>query len=135
MDETDDVAGWVFGGLLVLTAIVAIGLIGWQTNWWFAAQNESRTTKVIRQSLGYQSNLGSEITSNIANVLSITTQVDEANGAEVGALKAQRFAVVGVVCGDAAQAASGTLDAEQQTFVQTNCEAGAVSPSSSYNSN
>ncbi len=128
------VLGGIGAGLLALVLVAAIVLGGWEAGWWFAGQNVNRQSHILRNSYANQQTLRDQITQNIGNVLSISSQIAESPGA-AAPLKAQRAAVVSIVCGDAAQVAGDPLNAEQAGFIAANCVAGSISPTSQYNVN
>lgn len=119
------------GTLAVVTVVAAIVLGGWLIGWWFARQNVNRESHILRNSYANQQTLRDQITQNIGNVLSISTQIVEDPSAATQ-LRAQRAAVVSIVCGDAAQIAGDPLQAQQAQFISANCDAGAISPTSPY---
>lgn len=129
---TDSPARYIIGGLMA--SILVLALIvwgGWQIGWWFTNQNVNRESHLIRNSFGNQQTLRDQITQNIGTVLSITSQIAQDPSA-ADQLKAQRIAVVSIVCGDAAQVTGDPLAADQASFIKTNCYAGNISPSSPY---
>jgi len=125
------IVGGSFTAILII-AVIVFG--GWQLGWWFNNQNENRTTLMIRNSIGYQSNLASEIDGQFQNIETITAQIQspDVQGNEVIALKAEQYADLSQLCELAQQAHGGTLNAQQSEFIYINCIDGAVSPSSSY---
>jgi pyruvate dehydrogenase complex dehydrogenase (E1) component len=119
-------------GLAVLTIGIILTVVGWRVGWWFTAQNATRQYQVIQNGDSNQSTLRAQITSQVANVAMITTQIAAAGNdpAEVSALKAQRAAVAGIACSDAAQITGVPLPAGQAQWVSVNCSDGTVSPGS-----
>lgn len=129
---TDHPGRWVVGGTLALVAVIAVVVLGgWLIGWWFTGQNVNRESHVLRNSYANQQTLREQITQNIGNVLSVTTQIAETPSA-AAQLKAQRVAIVNIVCGDAAQVAGDPLSPDQASFIKTNCEAGSIRPGSPY---
>lgn len=120
-------------GAILLVAVIVVG--GWQIGWWFRTQNVNRESHLIRNGYANQQTLRDQITQNISNVLDVSVQIAGAPAAQRPSLVAQRAAIVSIVCGDAAQVAGDPLDAQQSQFVDANCEAGAISPSSVYFAN
>ena len=119
-------------GLVIVIALIVLG--GWQIGWWFTNQNVNHESHVLRNSYANQQTLRDQITQNIGTVLSVSTQIAETNDVGVTAsLKAQRVAVVNIVCGDAAQLAGDSLAADQAQFISANCQAGSISSASPYN--
>jgi len=126
--------GAVGASVLALVVTCALAFGGWEAGWWFTNQNVNRQSHVLRNSYANQQTLRDQITQNIGTVLAITSQIAEDPGAGA-ALKAQRAAVVAIVCGDAAQVVGDPLNSEQAGFIAANCLAGSVSPTSQYNVN
>lgn len=124
-----NILAWVLG---VTVVVVLIGVGGWQLNWWLRAKSVNRQAHILRSSYGNQQTLRDQITTQIGNVLTITTQIAQ-TPSDAQALKAQRLAVLAIVCNDADQVTGDPLPLDQQQFVQANCEAGNVNPSSIYN--
>lgn len=122
-------------GIASLAALAGIVIGGWQLNWWLKSANANRTAHVIRQGYSNQQTLREQITVNIGTVLSVSTQIAESSGDPQvqGTLRAQRTAILAIVCQDADEVTGDQLPLDQQTFVQANCLAGVVNPSSSYN--
>lgn len=126
----------MFSGLIMMVmAVVVIGAIvlgGWLAGWWFKAENTKREGQVYDQSYGRQQALRDNVGKNIALVYEITAQMD-ASPDTTDTLRAQRKATVGMVCSDAAKLNDTTLlDKDQIKFVDDNCSAGVVSPTSIY---
>lgn len=126
---------WFGPAVVVSLAVVAVGLIVtlvcWQAGWWFASHNATRQAGVIQNGYSNQSTLRSQVTSKLADVATITTQIAAAkDSAEVAALKDQRAAIAGIACSDAAQITGTPLPADQAAWVSANCSDGSVSPSS-----
>lgn len=123
------------GLVMTILAVVILGGIvlgGWAAGWWFKEQNTQRQDQVYDQSYGRQQALKDNITKNIALVNEITVQIAQSPDA-ADVLSAQRKSVVGMVCADAVKISkSNPLDPEQGKFVDDNCEAGAISPTSIY---
>ena len=119
-------------GLAVLAIGLILGLVGWQAGWWFAAHNATRQYQLTQNGTSNQDTLRAQITAQLANVTTITTQIAEAGNdpAEVTALKDQRMAVAGIACSDAAQITGVPLPAQQAQWVSVNCSDGTVSPGS-----
>lgn len=124
------ILGWALAAILVLV----IGIVGWQVGWWFTQQNTNRQDKVTRSSFGYQETFREQVTKNIGDVNDITVQIAGTKGAQQKALEAQRFAVLTQLC-DSANKVTNGLPIAQEAFVQANCDAGAVSPNSTYGGN
>lgn len=121
---------------LVVAAVVIVG--GWQAGWWFTTHNTDREARNYQNQYGKQNMLVENTTSDIATVLSITTQIKQAGDdkATVAALTAQRKAVMNKVC-DEAKNITGTvpLGQDAQTLVAANCFAGSIKPGSEYDTN
>ena len=127
---------WFGPAVFVLAVLLVLGggltLACWQMGWWFTAHNATRQYQVIQNGVSNQDTLRAQITSQLANVTTLTTQIAEAGNdqAEVAALKDQRAAIAGIVCSDAAQITGVPLPAQQAQWASTNCSGGTVSPSS-----
>jgi hypothetical protein len=127
-------AGWRWSGVAAIALVLLGALIigGWQAGWWFAAHDATRQYQVTQDGDSNQSTLRAQITAQLANVTTITTQIAVTGGQdEIAALKAQRAAVAGIACSDAQQISGLPLPAQQAQWVSTNCLDGAVSPGSS----
>ena len=117
-------------GLLVLSALI-VG--GWQAGWWFSSQNATREAHQIRNSYSNQQTLREQITAQIANTDTLTSQIAATHDANLAAaLKAQRMAVAGIACQDAAEVTGDPLPVQQARWATVNCQAGIVRPGSPY---
>lgn len=122
---------WIGVGALALLSLLIVG--GWQAGWWFTNQNINREAHAIRNGYSNQQTLREQITAQIANVDTLTTQIAATKDANLtSALKAQRMAVAGIACQDAAGVTGDPLPAQQAQWVTVNCAAGAVRPGSPY---
>jgi hypothetical protein len=124
---------WTTVGGVVLVALVVVG--GWQAGWWFHGQNVNRTSRLYQHSYGRQTALRDDISTKLGTVADITVQLGDTSisAGQRAALKAQRLAVVRIVCQDAEQVNTVTdLPPDQQTFVGANCTGGDVSTGSEY---
>lgn len=126
---------WFGPALVVGLAVLAVGLVltlvGWRAGWWFAAQNATRQYQVTQNGTSNQETLRAQVTARLADVTTITAQIAAAKDpAEVAALKAQRAAIAGIACSDAAQITGVPLPAQQAQWAAVNCSDGSVSPSS-----
>lgn len=123
---------WVIVGALVLLAALILG--GWQAGWWFQAHNATRQAQNTQNGYANQSTLRQQVTSQLAAVYSLTTQIAESKGDQplIAALGPQRTAIAGIVCSDAAQVTGTPLPAQQAQWVTANCTGGTVSPDSTY---
>ncbi len=127
---------WLPTTVIILLVAMALGIgvtaIGWNAHWWFASRNATRQYQVTQNGVSNQDTLRAQITAKLADVSTITTQITAAQDpAEVSALKAQRAAIAGIACSDAAQVTEVPLPAQQAQWVSANCSAGSVSPGSS----
>ena len=104
----------------------------WQAGWWFASHDATRQYQLIQNGVSNQDTLRAQVTAKLADVTTITTQIAAAKNdpAEVSALQAQRAAIAGIACSDAAQITGVPLPAQQAQWVSVNCSDGSVSPSS-----
>ena len=127
---------WIGPAIMVTLAVLLVGgiatLVCWQAGWWFASHNATRQYQMIQNGDSNQSTLRAQITTQLGNVATITTQIAATKGdaPEVSALEDQRMAVAGIACSDAAQVTGVPLPAQQAQWVSINCSGGSVSPSS-----
>jgi hypothetical protein len=119
-------------GVLAVLVGAAICLVGWKIDGWFTNASANRQAHQTQNGYSNQTTLHQQVTANIATVTSLTTQIDgAASGQQAADLKAQRMAIAGTACEDAAQVSTADpLPAQQQQWVVTNCANGSVSPSS-----
>jgi hypothetical protein len=125
---------WFGVGVFALAVSAGIVLGGWKAGWWFANQNANNQAHVTQNGYSNQTTLHQQVTSNIATVRSLTSQIDSAakDSQQAADLKAQRMAVAGTACEDASEVSSADpLPASQQQWASANCSDGVVSPSSS----
>lgn len=123
----------IIGGLLALSIIAGVIIGGWQAGWWLRNQNTSREAHMIRNGYSNQQTLREQITQQIGNVDTITTQIAGTHDPNlISALKAQRAAVAAIVCQDAAEVTGDPLPAQQAKWAAMNCQAGNVRPGSIY---
>lgn len=132
-NERGQVATAVLGCILAVILLAALIFGGWQLGWWFKTQNANREAHVIRHGFSNQQTLREQVTKNIGDVLSISVQISEVDPTTGVALKAQRKAVLAIVCQEADEVTGDPLPVDQQEFVGANCQAGVVSPTSIYN--
>jgi hypothetical protein len=118
-------------GLAIIVLAAILTLVGWRIGWWFTAQNATRQAQVTQNGYSNQTTLRQQVTSKLADVAAITSQIAAAKDpAEVSALKDQRAAIAGIACSDAAQITGTPLPAQQAQWVSANCSDGSVSPGS-----
>lgn len=130
------VAFWRWFWISAVGLALLVGLIvgGWQLGWWFQAQNATRQAENTQNGYANQTTLRQQVTSQLAQVDTITTQIAAA-GTDAGlihALKVQRMAIAGTVCSDAAQITGTPLPQQQAEWVSANCSDSTVSPDSTY---
>lgn len=125
---------WFWVGIAALGLLAALTLGGWQAGWWFTSHDATRQAEVTQNGYSNQVTLRQQVTSQLATVYSLTTQIAEAKGDQslIAALAPQRMAVAGIVCADAAQVSGTPLPAQQAEWVSANCADGTVSPNSTY---
>jgi hypothetical protein len=123
---------WFWVGCVALVLTVALILGGWQAGWWFTAQNATRQAELTQNGYSNQVTLRQQVTSQLATVETITTQIAAAGTDQslITALDAQRMGIAGIVCGDAAQITGTPLPVTQAQWVAANCASGTVSPNS-----
>ena len=131
-NQRGQVAAVILAGIVGLVIIAAIVLGGWWAGWWFAGQNANREAHVIRQGYSNQQTIREEITSKLAEVQTITVQIAQSPEA-APQLRAQRLAVVNIVCGDANQITGDPINADQAAWVAANCSLGSINPTSPLN--
>jgi len=123
---------WFWVGVGALVAGGLLVLVLWQVGWIFSNANLARQTRQIQNSDSNQRALVADITSQIANVEAITSQMDGASGQQYADLRAQRLGVARIACQDAAQlSSSDVLGGGVPQWIKSNCLAGTVSPGSS----
>lgn len=125
---------WFWVGILGLALLSALILGGWQAGWWFSNHNINRQTQQIQNSDSNQRSLVSDLTSQVASVQAITSQMDAASGQQLADLHAQRLGVARIACGDAEQVNVPLRDG-LGAWVRSNCLAGTVSASSALEKN
>lgn len=122
---------WIGVGALALLSLLIVG--GWRAGWWLAGQNATRQAHLIRNGYSNQQTLREQITAQIANTDTLTSQIAGTKDANlIAALKAQRAAVAAMVCQDAAEVTGDPLPAGQAQWASANCQAGTVRPGSPY---
>jgi hypothetical protein len=127
---------WLPAAVVVTVAVLllvgGITLVGWQANWWFQSHNATRQAQNTQNGYSNQATLRAQVTTQLATVYSLTTQIAEAKGDQslLTALEPQRMSVAGIVCADAAQVTGTPLPAQQAQWVTANCSGGTVSPNS-----
>lgn len=121
----------IAGTLAAFAGLVLVMVGGWWLHWWFVQADTNNAAHVNRSSFGFQQTLRDEVTQHLGDVADISTQIIE-NPAEAAQLKAQRTAIVNIVCGEANQVTGDPLPADQASFVAQNCLNGSVSPESIY---
>jgi hypothetical protein len=123
---------WVVVTFAVMVLVGGVILVGWQADWWFASHNATRQAEITQNGYSNQTTLRAQVTTNLATVYSLTTQIAEAKGDSslTAALEPQRMSIAGTVCADAEQVTGTPLPAQQAQWVAANCSAGTVSPAS-----
>lgn len=121
---------WVGVGALALAGGLVYG--GHVFGWWLSAQDATHQAQNTQNGYANQTTLRQQVTSQLAQVESITTQIAEAGGDQslVTALKVQRASIAGTVCEDASEISGTPLPSQQAQWVTANCTAGTVSPQS-----
>ena len=127
----------VAAGVILLGALI-IG--GWQAGWWFTVQNAQRQGRLnnieahnIRDGYSNQTSLREQITAQIGNVDTATTQIAATKDQSlISALTAQRAAFAATVCQDVSEVSGDPLPAQQAEWAAANCQAGNVRPGSTF---
>lgn len=130
-----ELSAGVLALVLGLALLAGLGIASWKLNWFVAEKNADRQAHIIRRGYSNQETLREEMTKNIAEVNRVTVQIaqSQSDPATVQALVAQRAVIVNIVCDSAAKITGDKLSSAQQAqWVQANCEAGSISPSSEY---
>jgi len=122
---------WIGTGIAAAALIVGVIVGGAHLGWWLQGQAANHQAVNTQNGYANQTTLRQQVTSNLATVTTLTTQITGAGSDQsmVTALKAQRMAIAGTVCQDAEQVTDG-LPADQSQWVAANCADGSVSPSS-----
>jgi len=124
---------WFWIGVGALAVLLALIFIGWQAGWWFTNQNINREAHAIRNGYSNQQTLREQITTQIANTDTLTSQIAGTKDSNlISALKAQRASIAGIACQDAAGVTGDPLPAQQAQWVTVNWAAGVVRPGSRY---
>jgi hypothetical protein len=127
---------WLPAWTIVLATLLVVGgLITWggsEFGWWLNGQAATHQAKNTQNGYANQTTLRAQVTSQLAQVTTITTQIAEAgsDASLVTALKAQRMSIAGIVCSDASEVTDGPLPADQSQWAAANCANGSVSPTS-----
>jgi len=119
------VAAWV-GGTIVVAGVCFGGYEGY---WVLAGHNADHASHVIRQSYGNQQTLRDRLTADLSTFTNVNVQVQKNPSP---ALKAQRLAILNMVCNDAEGITGDPLPSDQAQFVSVNCLLGQANPSSLY---
>ena len=123
---------WMWVAIIGFAAVLVAVTVLWQIGWIFSNANVNRQTQQIQNSDSSQRSLVSDLTSQIANVEGITSQMAAASGQQLADLRAQRLGVARIACQDAAQlSGSDVLGDGVPQWIKSNCLAGTVSPGSS----
>lgn len=146
MTSPAKVVAFVIGCILAIAFVVYGSFALYEGSWSLASHNLTHSLQLQKQRANgeaqntvsgwnYQTMLGQEITQHIDNVTQDTSNIDNAQlqglTSYVNDLKSQRQADANEVCQEATQV-NGSLPVNQpQTqWVDKNCSAGSVSPSS-----
>jgi hypothetical protein len=144
VSETRQALSGCLMAIIAAVVIVVIGggiiIGGWQAGWWFSVRNAQRQGQLqniqarnIRDGYSSQQTLREQVTSQIATVDTISTQIAATKDPGlISALRAQRAAIAATVCQDAAGVAGGPLPAQQAQWAASNCQAGTLRPGSPY---
>jgi hypothetical protein len=122
-------ARWAAAGAVAAAILAALVLGGWRAGWWFSNRNASLGYQQVQLGASNQDTLRTQITAKLAEVETITVQI-AADPPLNSPLKAQRAAVAGIVCSDAAGISGVALPAQQAAWIARNCTAGILSSSS-----
>jgi hypothetical protein len=112
--------------------LAALFLGGWEAGWWLKSENTTRQAELTQNGYSNQVTLRQQVTSDLATVQTITTQIAEAGNdtSLTTALTAQRAGIASIVCADAAQISGTPLPAQQGQWAAVNCQDGSLSPGS-----
>lgn len=127
------IACWAVGILVVAGAILGI----WDAGWWFAGKDAQLGGQVDRSSYNFQQGHMDQLSSEIADLGRITTQITGVPADQAAALKAQRLAEAQQACRTARDITDATMNQESGLldWRNQNCAAGSVSPTSQYSLN
>jgi hypothetical protein len=136
------ILGAVIGGVLVFVlligGILALDNAFWRIGWWYQNQNNNRTSQMIQNGDNYQGALRQQLAKGIDQVDIDSTEIAHAQalgqGNYANQLKGQREGDVNTVCQQASQINRAVNVVPQATiaWVNKNCSAGVISPSSIY---
>lgn len=104
-------------GSIILVIVIVVG--GYLGGWWLKTDVNNRQAHLNRTTFEQQTTYRDEMVRKIQDVKAIDVQIVEAPDA-VDQLKAQRVAIVNIVCRDDTHI-SGGLDDATQTFVTQEC--------------
>jgi hypothetical protein len=127
---------WFPAWTIILATVLVVGggitYAGSQFDWWLSGQAANHQARNTQNGYSNQTTQRQQLTSQIAQVTQITTQIAGAGSDQsmVTALKAQRMAVADQACAAAAQVTDGPLPADQAQWSAANCADGSVSPQS-----
>ena len=123
---------WLWVGIGALAVIGGLVYAGHAFGWWLSAQDATHQAENTQNGYSNQTTLRQQVTSQLATVTGITTQIAGADGSQslVTALKAQRMSIAGIVCSDAAEISGTPLPQQQAQWAAANCLDGSVSPQS-----
>lgn len=120
-DERGSTAAAVLATLGVVVVLAAIVVGGYLGGWWLQKDVQNRQSRINRASYEQQTTYRDEMIRKIADVRAIDAQISGTPDPDVqDQLKAQRSAVVAIVCRDNTHIQGG-LDQATESFVGREC--------------
>lgn len=119
---TRGVLGTALAVVLGIAVVIGLCVGGWFLYWKLTASSVNRQGEIRQNTYGRQVGLVAGIDKNTSAIADIDVQITTAAGDQVTALKAQRKAILGQVCSDAANL-NGTVDpsASAAQLIQKEC--------------
>jgi hypothetical protein len=119
---------WFWVAVIGCALLAGLTLGCWQAGWWFQSHDATRQTQITQDGIGYQTGQQDQLGQQIANVLTVTSEMSGTSGSQLSDLAAQRLGDARLAC--AAAAALTAIPADEQNWVSQNCDAGTLSPAS-----
>lgn len=118
-------------GIAILAVVVGLCFGGYEAYWALAGHNADHQAHVDRSNYNFQQTYREQVTSHLGDFNDLSTKIIE-DPADAAQLKAQRLAILDIVCQNAEQVTGDSLPANQAAFVSANCLDGQHNPESVY---